>query len=71
MIDGVANTVEEVGTEYQVMETGAAGWHKIWGFAATYEKDLTPSLTLMLNGQVMALRDYIDHMALVYLRLKF
>ncbi|MBR4613953.1 MAG: hypothetical protein IKO40_14705, partial [Kiritimatiellae bacterium] len=71
MVDGQANTVEETGTEYVVMETGAAGWHKIWGFSASYEKDLTPNFTLIMEGQVMALRDYIDHMALVYLRVNF
>ena len=71
IVDGVENTVEETGTEYQVMESAAAGWHKIWGFSATYEKDLTTHLSLILEGQVMALRDYIDHMALVYLRFNF
>ena len=71
IVDGVENTVEETATEYQVMESAAAGWHKIWGFSATYEKDLSTHLTLILEGQVMALRDYIDHMALVYLRFNF
>jgi tetratricopeptide (TPR) repeat protein len=71
VVDGVENTVKETGTEYVVMETGAAGWHKIWGFSASYEKDLTPNFTLIMEGQVMALRDYIDHMALVYLRVNF
>ena len=71
MVDGVANTVEEKGTEYVLMETGASGWHKVWGFSGNYEKDLSKSLTLIIEGQVMALRDYIDHSALVYLRLNF
>ena len=71
MVDGVAQTVEETGIDYVLMETGAAGWHKIWGFAGTFERNLTSYLTLNLEGQVMALRDYIDHSVLFYLRLGF
>ncbi len=70
-VDGVANTVEEIGTEYVPMETKASGWHKIWGFSGTYERNLTSHLTLNLSGQVVALRDYIDHFALLYLRCSF
>ena len=70
-VDGVANTVEEIGTEYVHMETKASGWHKIWGFAGTYERNLSTHLTLNIEGQVMALRDYIDHSVLIYLRLGF
>ena len=70
-VDGVANTVEEIGTEYVPMETKASGWHKIWGFAGTYERNLSAHLTLNIEGQVMALRDYIDHSILIYLKLGF
>ena len=71
LVDGVANTVTETVTEYQPLEDKDAGWHKVWGFSGTYEKDLTPSLTVIIEGQVMALRDYIDHSALLYLRYYF
>ena len=71
MVDGVANTVEETGIEFVPMETSASGWHKIWGFSGTYEKNLTSRLTLNIEGEVVALRDYIDHSLLIYLRLSF
>ena len=71
MVDGLANTVKETKTEYLPLEDGGAGWHAMWGFSGTYEKYLTPSLALIIEGQVMALRDYIDHTALIYLRFYF
>lgn len=71
MVEGVANTVTETKTEYVPMEDGGAGWHAMWGFSGTFEKDLTRSLTLIMEGQVMALRDYIDHTASIYLRFYF
>lgn len=71
LVNGVANTVRETVTEYQAMESSDSGWHKIWGFSGTYEKNLSPSLALIVEGQVMALRDYIDHSALLYLRYYF
>ena len=71
MIDGVANTVEETATDYYLMEPGGSGWHKIWGFGGAYGRNLTSMLTINIEGQVMALRDYIDHSVLLYLRLRF
>ena len=70
-VDGVENTVVEEGIEYVPMETKASGWHKVWGFGGTYERNLSAHLTLNIAGQVMALRDYIDHSILLYLRLGF
>ncbi len=71
MVDGVANTVEETATDYYLMEPGGSGWHKIWGFGGAYERNLTSWMTFMIEGQVMALRDYIDHSVLLYLRIRF
>ena len=71
MVDGVANTVTETKTEFLPLEDGGAGWHAMWGFSGAYEKNLTSSLALIIEGQVMALRDYIDHTALIYLRFFF
>ena len=71
MVDGIANTVTETKTEFLPLEDGGAGWHAMWGFSGAYEKNLTSSLALIIEGQVMALRDYIDHTALIYLRFFF
>ncbi len=71
LVDGVANTVTQTGTEFVISEDENTGWHRIFGVSGKYERALTPWLDLTIEGEVVALREYIDHFILVYLSATF
>ena len=69
--DGVANTVVEKKEGTYVMEDESTDWSVSWGVTGSYEKSLGTYFDLVVEGSVTALRDYIDHTFLAYLRLHF
>jgi tetratricopeptide (TPR) repeat protein len=71
MVEGVANTVTETKTVYVPRDDPGSGWHLAWGCAGRLEKRLNSILTFNLEGNVVALREYIDHAILVSLSAQF
>ncbi len=71
MVEGVANTVTETKTVYVPRDDPGSNWHLSWGFAGKLEKRLNTVLTLNLEGNVVALREYIDHAVLLSLSAQF
>ena len=71
MVEGVANTVTETKTVYVPRDDPGSPWHLSWGCSGRLEKRLTPVFTLNLEGNVVALREYIDHAVLVSLSAQF
>ncbi len=71
MIDGVANTVTETKVVYVPRDDPGSDWHLSWGFAGKLDKRLNTILTLGLEGNVVALREYIDHAILLSLTAQF
>ena len=70
-VEGVANTVTETREGTYILEDESSGWSVAWGVSGTYERSLNSYFDVILEGQVTALRDYIDHSFLAYLRLRF
>ena len=50
---------------------GDSDWELVWGASATYNKHLGSYLELLIDGTVMAMRDYIDHRFMIGLSLGF
>jgi tetratricopeptide (TPR) repeat protein len=71
MVDGIANTVKETKTVYVPRDDPGSGWHLSWGFAGKLEKHLNSILSLGLEGNVVALREYIDHAVILSLTAQF
>ncbi len=69
--EGVANTVVEEEEGTYIMEDQSSSWSVTWGVTCSYEKTLNNYFDLVLEGSVFALRDYIDHSIMAYLRLHF
>ena len=71
MVDGMANTVKETKTKYVERNDPGSDWHLYWGFTGKLDKRLTPVFGLSLEGNVVALREYIDHAVLLSLSAQF
>ncbi|MBP5788558.1 MAG: polysaccharide deacetylase family protein, partial [Kiritimatiellae bacterium] len=71
MIDGMANTVKETKTVYVPRDDPGSDWHLSWGFNGKLDKRLTPIFGLSLEGNVVALREYIDPAVLLSLSAQF
>lgn len=71
MVEGVANTVTETKTVYVPRDDPGSDWHLAWGFAGKFDKRLNSYLSLGLEGNVVALREYIDHAVLLSLAVQF
>ena len=71
MVDGMANTVKETKTKYVERNDPGSDWHLSWGFTGKLDKRLTPVFGLSLEGNVVALREYIDHAVLLSLSAQF
>ncbi|MBR6023062.1 MAG: tetratricopeptide repeat protein, partial [Kiritimatiellae bacterium] len=71
MVDGLANTVTETKTVYVPREDPGSDWHLSWGFAGKLDKKLTPIFAIGLEGNVVALREYIDHAVLLSVSAQF
>ena len=71
MIDGMANTIKETKTKYVERNDPGSDWHLSWGFTGKLDKRLTPIFGLSLEGNVVALREYIDHAVLLSLSAQF
>ena len=70
-VDGVANTVTEDTTGWYVLEDQGTGWELCWGVQGYYEQRLNEYFTLILEGNITALREYIDHSLVAWLRASF
>ena len=70
-VDGVANTVTENTTGWYVLEDQGTGWELCWGVQGYYEQRLNEYFTLILEGNITALREYIDHSLVAWLRASF
>ncbi len=71
MVDGVANTVTETKTVYVPRDDPGSDWHLSWGVAGKLDKRLNSIFSLSLEGNVIALREYIDHAILISLSAQF
>ncbi|MBR6022792.1 MAG: hypothetical protein IK066_10315, partial [Kiritimatiellae bacterium] len=71
MVDGLANTVKETKTVYVPRDDPGSDWHLSWGFAGKLDKKLTPIFGIGIEGNVVALREYIDHAVLLSLSAQF
>ena len=71
MVDGVANTVTETKTVYIPRDDPGSGWHLSWGFSGKFDKRLNSVFGIAIEGNVVALREYIDHAILVSLSAQF
>ena len=69
--EGIANTVVEEEEGTYVMEDKPTDWSVSWGVSGAYEKSLNTYFDLVIEGNVTALHDYIDHSFTAYLRLHF
>jgi tetratricopeptide (TPR) repeat protein len=71
MVDGIANTVTETKTVYVPRDDTGSNWHLSWGFNGKLEKRINSILAVDLEGNVVALREYIDHAVLLSLSAQF
>lgn len=71
MVDGVANTVKETKTVYVPRDDPGSDWHLSWGFNGKLDKKLTPIFGIGIEGNVVALREYIDHAVLLSVSAQF
>ncbi|MBR6021207.1 MAG: tetratricopeptide repeat protein, partial [Kiritimatiellae bacterium] len=71
MVDGIANTVTETKTVYVPRDDTGSNWHLSWGFSGKLEKRLNSIFAVDLEGNVVALREYIDHAVLLSLSAQF
>ncbi|MBR6023202.1 MAG: hypothetical protein IK066_12380, partial [Kiritimatiellae bacterium] len=69
--DGIANTVTETKTVYVPRDDPGSGWHLAWGFSGKFDKRLNSVFGIAIEGNVVALREYIDHAVLVSLSAQF
>jgi hypothetical protein len=53
------------------MSDESSDWAVAWGVSGTFEQSLNTYFDLVIEGTVTALRDYIDHSFMAYLRLRF
>lgn len=71
LVDGVANTVRETTTEFVIAEDANTGWHRSWGVSARLERQLSGSVSLALEGEMAANREFLDHFVTGYLKVSF
>ena len=73
VVDGVqtTHTVVQEKMQFVIAEDKDTGWHRSWAISGKYEKQLGKYLNLTLEGEVLAMRQYIDHFLLIYLKAQF
>lgn len=69
--DGVAIHTYEMELAYEAMDNPGTGWNLTWGVNAVLEKRLNTFFSFYLEGNIVALREYIDHSILLTLRGEF
>lgn len=71
IVDGMWTLVEEERMVFIYSQEEGTGWHRVWGISSKFEKELNSYLYLTLEAEIVALRMYIDHFLLIYLKAEF